>query len=104
MAQHLQSVQPIPVEVQQLAEIHSLGVPTASYSKRPFSALFALLLMFFFSLFCIGWSILTFFASAPPLWEELGVPILTAFIAGLTILYLAAWKKQQIHIYTEGFV
>jgi hypothetical protein len=104
MAQHLQSVQPIPGEVQQLAETHSLGAPTASYSKRPFSALFALILLFLLSLFSLGWSILLFFASAPPLWEELGVPILTAFIGGLTILYLAVWKKQQIHIYTEGFV
>ncbi len=45
MAQHIQSVQPIPAEVQQLAEIHSLGAPTASYSKRPFIARFALIRM-----------------------------------------------------------
>lgn len=104
MAQHMRSVQPIPAEVQQLAEIHSLGAPTASYSKRTFAALFALIGMLLLSLFCLGWSIQLFFESAPLL-EELAVLILTAFIVGLTVYaYLRWWKKQQIHMYTEGFV
>ena len=33
MAQHMQPIQHTPVEVQRLAEAHSLGMPTASYSE-----------------------------------------------------------------------
>jgi hypothetical protein len=104
MAQHRRSVQAIPAEVQQLAEIHSLGAPTASYSQRTFTALFVLLAILLISLFCLGWAIQLFFASAP-LREELEVLIGTAFMGGLTsYMYLRWWRKQQIHLYTEGFV
>jgi len=103
MAQHMQSLQPIPAEIQQLAEAHSLGTPTASYSQRSFTLLFVLLLMLFLSLFCLGWSIQAFFGSAT-LPQELEVLILTAFVGGLTIYGYVRWWKQQIHLYTEGFV
>src|SRR5260370_30711044 len=39
--------------------------------------------------------------------DRLGLEVLigTAFFGGLTLyMYLRWWKKQQIHLYTEGFV
>ena len=124
MAQHMRSVQPIPVEVQQLAEIHSLGVPTASYSKRTFNFLLDLISVLLCSLLAIPFFIPSLILSAPPL-------ILLAVVAGwLILMYIVQYKRrnqqvhytggldycirrwqgykdipyQQVHIYTEGLV
>src|SRR6516162_5654476 len=92
MAQHMQSVQPIPVEVQRLAEAHSLGVPTASYSERSSLALFILLFLLFGSLFGLGWFILSLFESAPEPGSLLGALFSTAIFAGATIFW---YEKQK---------
>ena len=92
MAQHMRSIQQIPAKVQQLAEIHSLGAPTASYSKRTFAALLVLILMLLLSLFCLG---VLFFASVSLL-EELEMLIFTAFIVGLTIYVYLRWLVNDL--------
>jgi hypothetical protein len=100
MAQHMQPVQYIPEEVQRFAEAHSLGMPTASYSERAPGALGALYSLLFGSLFFLGWFILSLFGSVPGEgWPLLG----TAIFGGTTILYYEK-LKQQVHVYTEGFV
>ncbi len=97
MAQQMRSVQPIPVEVQQLAEIHSLGAPTASYSKRSFNFLLVLISVLFCSLLSMLW----FISSAS------SNILLAVVVAGeLIALYIVLYKRwnQQVHIYTEGLV
>jgi hypothetical protein len=97
MAQHIRSVQPIPSEVQQLAEIHSLGAPTASYSKRTFVALLSpIVLPIFFMLVCVA----VFFGSG-----ALGLTLYATIVgSGGIAFYVYFFPKQQIHLYTEGFV
>ena len=99
MAQHMRSVHPIPVEVQQLAEIHSLGAPTASYSKLSFNSHLVLLSVLFCLLCTIVWFILSLFSSSLSL---LGV----ASAVGLIIAFIVLYKRwnQKVHIYTEGLV
>jgi Family of unknown function (DUF6585) len=100
MAQHMQSVQHIPVEVQRLAEAHSLGMPMASYSERHSLTRVALISLLFCSLCCLGGFILSLFGSAP----QLGLSLFfTAAFGGTTIL-LYEKQKQQVHVYTEGFI
>lgn len=101
MAQHMPSVQHIPpVEVQRLAEAHSLGIPTASYSERSSYALVMLLFLLLCSLFWLGWFILALFGSAPePVWS-----LLTTAVFGGGTIWFYEQQKRQVHVYTEGFV
>jgi uncharacterized membrane protein YbhN (UPF0104 family) len=103
MAQQMQSLQQIPAEVQQLAEIHSLGAPTASYSEQTFLFWLILIVSLFFLLFLIAVFILGLLRSAP-LFIALILLILIA-VLGWYVIYSYLWtRKQQIHMYTEGFV
>jgi hypothetical protein len=97
MAQHIQSVQQIPAEVQQLAEIHSLGAPTASYSKRTFAALLCpIVLPICFMLVCV----VVFFGSG-----ALGLTLYATIVGGGGIaFYVYVFPKRQVYMYTEGFV
>jgi Family of unknown function (DUF6585) len=97
MAQHMRSVQPIPAKVQQLAEIHSLGAPTASYSKRTLTALLAL----------IVWPIVYMLSCLEVFFEPGGLG-LTLFVTivggGLIVSYVYFFPKRQVYMYTDGFV
>lgn len=97
MAQPIQSFQPIPGEVQQLADIHSLGVPTASYSKRTLTALLGLIVLpIFFMLGCME----VFFGSG-----GLGLTLYATIVGGgLIAFYVYFFPKRQVYMYTEGFV
>jgi len=101
MAQHMQSVQQIPVEVQRLAEVHSLGAPTASYSQRSFMPWLFLIMVLLVSPFFLGLFTLGEFGSEP---AELVLLIATACFGGLTIYVYLILRKLQVHMHTEGFV
>lgn len=97
MAQQMQSVQQIPAEVQWLAEVHSLGAPTASYSQKPFLFLLTLIVLLFVLLLFITLFIQALFSSEP-----LFLLIVIA-VFGWFVIYGYLWtRKQQIHMYTEG--
>ena len=102
MAQHMQSLQPLPAEVQLLAEAHSLGAPMASYSQRNFSSLIALIIALLSPLFFLGVSIVYFFESE--LLAALATLLAAAFAGGLVIYGYSTSRKQQVHIFTKGFV
>ena len=97
MAQHLQSFQPIPGEVQQLADIHSLGVPTASYSKRTLTALLALIV--FPILFVLGCLDVVLESGG------LGLTWYAPLVGGgMIAVYLYFFPTRQVYMYTEGLV
>jgi len=106
MAHHMQSLQPIPVEVQQLAEIHSLGAPTTSYSQKSvdfllYPSLLSLIALGFMALFIL-------FLSSVDTTAQQCLPlfflILSVVFGWMSIYRYLTGRKQQVHIYTQGFV